>query len=231
MRLLELENVHSAYGSARVLHGVSLKIERGERVVLIGRNGVGKTTVVNTCIGAARLTQGRVSFMGRKQAPIRAYGAARSGISIVPQGRRIVPGLTIRENLILGSAPNRPGPWNVETVFDMYPILRERANGLGTAMSGGQQQMLAIGRALMSNPDLLILDEPSEGLAPVVVDELGESLVRLAAQGTAILLIEQNFNLIRSVGDRYYVMSKGSVIEEGRLSELTNDELKSHVSV
>ncbi|MFC4624098.1 ABC transporter ATP-binding protein [Daeguia caeni] len=231
MTLLELDNVYSAYGSARVLHGVSLKIERGERVALIGRNGVGKTTVVNSCIGAARLTQGAISFMGRKQNPIRAYNAARSGISIVPQGRRIVPGLTVRENLILGSAPDRPGPWNMEAVFDMYPILRERADGLGTAMSGGQQQMLAIGRALMSNPDLLILDEPSEGLAPVIVDELGESLVRLAEQGTAILLIEQNFGLIRAVGDRYYVMSKGTVVDQGRLADLSNEELKSHVSV
>lgn len=231
MTLLELENIHAAYGSARVLHGVSLTVEKGERVALIGRNGVGKTTVVNTCIGAARLTSGRLSFMGRLQSPIRAYRAARSGISIVPQGRRIVPGLTVRENLILGAAPDRKGPWNLDSVFAMYPILRERADGLGSAMSGGQQQMLAIGRALMSNPDLLILDEPSEGLAPVVVDELGASLVRLAGQGTAIMLIEQNFGLIRAVGDRYYVMSKGTVVEQGRLCELSPEELKKHVSV
>lgn len=231
MTLLELEDVHASYGSARVLHGVSLTVRAGERVALIGRNGVGKTTAVNTCIGAAKLSRGHVRFMGRAQAPIRAYGAARSGISIVPQGRRIVPGLTVRENLILGSAPDRRGPWNLDAVYAMFPILRERADGLGTAMSGGQQQMLAIGRALMANPDLLILDEPSEGLAPVVVDELGASLVQLAARGTAILLIEQNFGLIRNVGDRYYVMSKGAVVEEGRLAELTNEELKMHVSV
>ena len=229
--LLELEDVHSAYGSARVLHGVSLRVEPGDRVALIGRNGVGKTTVVNTCIGAARLTRGHIRYMGKAQSPIRAYGAARSGISIVPQGRRIVPGLTVRENLLLGAATGRQGPWSVETVFDMYPILRERAEGLGTAMSGGQQQMLAIGRALMSNPDLLILDEPSEGLAPVVVDDLGLSLKRLADHGTAILLIEQNFGLIRAVGDRYSVMSKGAVVEEGHLAGLSNEELKKHVSV
>lgn len=231
MSLLELENVHAAYGSARVLHGVSLKVAKGERVALIGRNGVGKTTVVNTCIGAARLISGKVSFMEHNQSPIRAYRAARSGISIVPQGRRIIPGLTVRENLLLGSAPDRKGPWSLETVFGMYPILRERADGLGVAMSGGQQQMLAIGRALMANPELLILDEPSEGLAPVVVDELGASLVRLAGEGTAILLIEQNFGLIRAVGDRYYVMAKGSVVEDGKLLTLTAEELKRHVSV
>lgn len=231
MSILQLDNVHSVYGSARILHGVSLTVSAGERVALIGRNGVGKTTVVNTCIGVARLTQGHVRFAGREQGPIRSYGAARSGIAIVPQGRRIVPGLTVRENLILGAAPGRPGPWNVESIFDMYPILRERAEGMGTAMSGGQQQMLAIGRALMANPDLLILDEPSEGLAPVVVDELGASLRRLADRGTAILLIEQNLGLIRAVGDRYYVMSKGEVVEEGGLANLSNEELKKHVSV
>ncbi|WEK48833.1 MAG: ABC transporter ATP-binding protein [Candidatus Kaistia colombiensis] len=231
MTLLELEKVQSSYGSVRVLHDVSLRVAKGERVALVGRNGVGKTTVVNTLIGAARLNAGRVAFAGKSQSPIRPYHAARSGISIVPQGRRIVPGLTVRENLLLGSAPDRPGPWNLESIFGMYPILRERADGLGTAMSGGQQQMLAIGRALMANPDLLILDEPSEGLAPVVVDELGASLVRLAERGTAILLIEQNFGLIRSVGDRYYVMSKGSVVEQGRLAELSAEDLKRHVSV
>jgi len=231
MTLLELENVHSSYGSAKVLHGVSLRVSKGERVTLVGRNGVGKTTVVNTCIGVARLTKGSIAVRGKVQEPIRAFGPARNGIAIVPQGRRIVPGLTVRENLLLGSAPNRAGPWDLEKVFGLYPILRERADGLGTALSGGQQQMLAIGRALMANPELLILDEPSEGLAPVIVDELGKSLGQLADQGTALLLIEQNFGLIRAVGDRYYVMSKGVVLEEGQLAELTNEDLKKHVSV
>lgn len=231
MTILQLDNVHAVYGSARILHGVSLRVAAGERVALIGRNGVGKTTVVNTCIGVARLTQGELRFGGRAQHPIRSYSPARNGIAIVPQGRRIVPGLTVRENLILGAAPERSGPWHLESVFRMYPILRERAEGLGTAMSGGQQQMLAIGRALMANPDLLILDEPSEGLAPVVVDELGASLRQLAEQGTAIMLIEQNLGLIRAVGDRYYVMSKGEVVEQGHLAELSNEALKQHVSV
>ena len=231
MTLLALDDVHSAYGSARVLHGITLEVEAGERLALIGRNGVGKTTVVNTCIGAARLTQGRIFFAGRQQSPIRGYSAARSGIAIVPQGRRIVPGLTVRENLKLGMASDRRGPWSLDTVFQMYPILRERADGLGVAMSGGQQQMLAIGRALMANPQLLILDEPSEGLAPVVVDELGDSLAKLAAMGTAIMLIEQNFGLIQRVGGRYAVMSKGSIVERGDLAALSPDELKKHVTI
>lgn len=231
MTLLELESVDAAYGKAKVLHGVSLKVEKGERVAILGRNGVGKTTIVNTCIGVARLNGGQVSFGGKKVSTIRAFSAARSGLSIVPQGRRIVPGLTVRENLILGSAPNRAGPWDEDAVFQLFPILRERADTLGTAMSGGQQQMLAIGRALMANPDLLILDEPSEGLAPVVVDELGDALVRLAKNGTSILLIEQNFGLVHKISERYYVLSKGSVVEQGSMRGLSLESLKKHVSV
>lgn len=231
MTLLEFNHVYAAYGSVRVLHGVSLKVGAGDRVAIVGRNGVGKTTIVNTCVGAAKLQAGSISFDGVLNKPVRAYNAARNGIAFVPQGRHIVPGLTVRENLQLGSAPNRPGQWSLETVFDLFPILRERADGLGTAMSGGQQQMLAIGRALMANPKLLVLDEPSEGLAPVIVDELGEALNKLAQQGTAILLIEQNFGLIRSVGDRYYVLAKGEITDEGRLANLTAEELKSHVSI
>ncbi|OZA01406.1 MAG: ABC transporter ATP-binding protein [Rhizobiales bacterium 17-65-6] len=231
MTLLDLEQVDAGYGSARVLHDVSLKVSPGERVAILGRNGVGKTTVVNTLIGVAARRAGKVAFKGRPVSDIRAYSAARAGLSIVPQGRRIVPTLTVRENLTLGAAPGRPGPWDLEAVFGMFPILRERAETLGTAMSGGQQQMLAIGRALMSNPELLILDEPSEGLAPVVVDELGDALARLADKGTSILLIEQNLGLVRSVAERYYVLSKGAVVEEGHLSGLSMETLKKHVAV
>lgn len=230
-RLLEFENVSAAYGKARVLHGVSLTVRSGERVAILGRNGVGKTTIVNTCVGIAQLTGGRVAFAGRDANPIRAYGPARAGLSIVPQGRRIIPGLSVREHLILGAAPRRRGPWNEAAVFSMFPILQERADTPATAMSGGQQQMLAIGRALMANPDLLILDEPSEGLAPVIVDELGDALVKLANEGTSILLIEQNFGLVHKVGKRYYALSKGAIIEEGPLEGLSTEDLKKHVSV
>ncbi|PWR21001.1 ABC transporter ATP-binding protein [Zavarzinia compransoris] len=231
MSLLELDGVDAAYGRARVLHDVSLAVSRGERVAILGRNGVGKTTVVNTCLGLAALKKGHVAFGGKRVGTIRTFSAARAGLSVVPQGRRIVPGLTVRENLHLGAAPNRKGPWTVEAVFGLFPILRERAETPGTAMSGGQQQMLAIGRALMANPDLLILDEPSEGLAPVVVDELGDNLVKLADAGTSILLIEQNFGLVRKVAERYYVLSKGAVVEAGQLAGLSMESLKKHVAV
>ncbi len=231
MSILSFDNVHSFYGKAHVLHGVSLQVGKGERVAILGRNGVGKTTVVNSFLGIAKAREGRIAFHDREQTTIRNFSAAKVGISVVPQGRRIVPGLTVRENLELGAAVNRPGPWTVETIFGLFPILRERANQIGVSMSGGQQQMLAIGRALMSNPDLLVLDEPSEGLAPVIVDELGELCVRLGREGTSILLIEQNFGLVHTVAERYYVLSKGTVIEEGRMEGLSIENLKKHVAV
>jgi branched-chain amino acid transport system ATP-binding protein len=210
---------------------MSLSVTAGERVAIIGRNGVGKTTIVNTCLGVATLRSGTVAFAGKKQTRIRRFTAANNGVAIVPQGRRIIPGLTVRENLLLGAAVRRPGKWTLAAIFGLFPILEERAEVLGTALSGGQQQMLAIGRALMSNPDLLILDEPSEGLAPVIVEELAKMLRNLSQDGASILLIEQNFGLVRAVADRYYAVSKGTVIEAGALAGLSVDGLKRHVSV
>jgi ABC-type branched-subunit amino acid transport system ATPase component len=235
--LLRFESVHAGYGAAKVLQGVNLRVGAGERVAILGRNGVGKTTLVNTLLGIARLTAGQVNFAspGAGTAPvpqpIAHYAAARAGIAVVQQGRAIIPNLSIRENLQLGAAVQRPGPWNLDSVFALFPILKERADTPGTALSGGQQQMLAIGRALMANPALLILDEPSEGLAPVIVDELAAVLVRLAEGGTSLLLIEQNYGLVRRVARRYYVISKGAIVEEGDLAGLSMESLKRHVAV
>jgi len=229
--LLSLRAVEGGYGQARILNGVSLDVRRGERVAILGRNGVGKTTLVNACLGIARLHGGEIAFDGRPQGAIKHFTAARSGIAVVPQGRRIVPGLTVRENLALGAAVRRPGRWNFDTVCELFPILRQRADTPGTAMSGGQQQMLAIGRALMANPELLILDEPSEGLAPVIVDELAATFVRLASENTSILLIEQNFSLVYRVAQRYYVLSKGAVVEQGGVEGMSIEDLKKHVAV
>jgi branched-chain amino acid transport system ATP-binding protein len=232
--LLAFEQVESGYGAAKVLHGIDLAIGERERVAILGRNGVGKTTVVNTLLGIAGLTGGTVAMRGRKtgpQEPIPHYAAARAGISVVQQGRAIIPSLTIRENLLLGAAVRRAGPWNLDRIFELFPILKERAETPGTALSGGQQQMLAIGRALMANPALLILDEPSEGLAPVVVDELAAVLVQLAESGTSLLLVEQNYGLVRRVARRYYVLSKGTIVEQGDLAGLSMESLKKHVAV
>jgi branched-chain amino acid transport system ATP-binding protein len=231
MTLLEFSHVDAYYGAARILNDVSFAVEKGERVALLGRNGVGKTTVVNALCGIAALGKGEIRFAGRSYVRLNAYDPARSGLAICPQGRRIVPSLTVEENLILGSTAERKGQWTLERIYALFPILKERRRQIGTSLSGGQQQMLAIGRALMANPDLLILDEPSEGLAPVIIDGLAEQFRALAEGGTAIFLIEQNINLIRSVCQRCYILSKGQVVQSGSLKDWSKEELQRHILV
>lgn len=229
--LLKLEGVHAQYGEAKVLHGVNLTVQQGSSVALVGRNGVGKTTVVNTIFGVASVRQGEVWLAGKKQGRLHHYTAARLGISLVPQGRMIVPNLTIEENLLLGSAVGRTGKWNLDEIYKLFPILKERAQTPGTALSGGQQQMLAIGRALMANPSLLILDEPSEGLAPVIVDQLADIFNGVIQDGTAVLLIEQNLTLIARVAREYHVLSKGLVVESGSMEGQNVQDLHRHIMV
>ncbi|MGV1045971.1 MULTISPECIES: ABC transporter ATP-binding protein [unclassified Limnohabitans] len=231
--LLSLKNVHAYYGAAHILHGLDLHVNPGERVALIGRNGVGKTTVVNTILGLASLQDGHVAFGGKEHTKLRAYMAAQHGIAVVPQGRRIVANLTVEENLILGAAVGRKGPWSVSEIYKIFPILQERAHTPGTALSGGQQQMLAVGRALMANPALILLDEPTEGLAPVIVDQLAVIFNQVADQGTALLLIEQNMSLVVRVARRYLAMAKGAIVAQG---EVVNSRdglhaLENHVMV
>jgi len=231
--LLNLKNVHAYYGAAHILHGLDLHVNSGERVALIGRNGVGKTTVVNTILGLASLKDGHVAFGGKEHTKLRAYMAAQHGIAVIPQGRRIVANLTVEENLILGAAVGRKGPWSVSEIYKIFPILQERAQTPGTALSGGQQQMLAVGRALMANPALILLDEPTEGLAPVIVDQLADIFNQVADQGTALLLIEQNMSLVVRVARRYLAMAKGAIVAQG---EVVNSRdglhaLENHVMV
>jgi len=229
--LLELDRVDACYGSAHILHRFSLRVEAGEKLALIGRNGVGKTTVVNTILGLASLRAGSIRIGAAKLARPRPYVAPRSGVVVVPQGRRIVANLTVEENLLLGAAVRRKGPWSVPKVYQLFPILRERAHTPGTALSGGQQQMLAVGRALMANPSLILLDEPTEGLAPVIVDQLAEIFNQVARQGTALLLIEQNMSLVMRVTERYVAMAKGSVVAVSSETPDSLDELHGHVMV
>ena len=227
--LLDMTGVDSFYGAAHILHGLTLHVGAGERVAVLGRNGVGKTTIVNTLLATASMRGGEVRLRGRPIARIAGHTAAQNGFAVVPQGRRVLPNLSIEENLKLGAALRRPGPWSLEAVYRLFPILAERRRTPGTALSGGQQQMLAIGRALMLNPDLLILDEPSEGLAPVIVDELGRILRDLAATGVAILLIEQHLRLVRDIAERFYVISKGAVAQEGRMAEVDQEKLQASI--
>lgn len=231
--LLKLERVNAGYGAAHILHDLSLTVAPGERVGLIGRNGVGKTTVVNTILGLASLKSGQVQVGDKTLARPRIYQAAQQGVVVVPQGRRIIANLTVEENLQLGAAVGRKGPWTVPAIYQLFPILQERAHTPGTALSGGQQQMLAVGRALMANPNLILLDEPTEGLAPVIVDQLADIFNQVAAQGTALLLIEQNMSLVARVAERYCAMAKGSVVAQGRVENSREGlkDLEAHVMV
>ncbi|WP_090045751.1 ABC transporter ATP-binding protein [Limnohabitans sp. 2KL-27] len=231
--LLNLKNVHAYYGAAHILHGLDLHVNPGERVALIGRNGVGKTTVVNTILGLASLQDGHVAFGGKEHTKLRAYMAAQHGIAVIPQGRRIVANLSVEENLILGAAVGRKGPWTVSEIYKLFPILQERAHTPGTALSGGQQQMLAVGRALMANPELILLDEPTEGLAPVIVDQLAVIFNQVADQGTALLLIEQNMSLVVRVARRYMAMAKGAIVAQGEVANSREGlhDLERHVMV
>jgi branched-chain amino acid transport system ATP-binding protein len=231
--LLDLKNLNAFYGAAHILHDLSLHVNAGERVALIGRNGVGKTTVVNTILGLATLREGSVTLDGQSYTKLRPYLAAQHGMAVVPQGRCIVANLSVEENLLLGAAVGRKGPWSVNEIYKLFPILQERAHTPGTALSGGQQQMLAVGRALMANPALILLDEPTEGLAPVIVDQLAVVFKQVADQGTALLLIEQNMSLVVRVAERYLAMAKGSVVAQGLVenSRAGLQDLESHVMV
>lgn len=231
--LLNLKKLNAFYGAAHILHDLSLHVNRGERVALIGRNGVGKTTVVNTILGLAALRDGVVELEGKSYSKLRTYMAAQHGVAVVPQGRCIVANLSVEENLILGAAVGRKGHWSVKEVYKLFPILEERAHTPGTALSGGQQQMLAVGRALMANPSLILLDEPTEGLAPVIVDQLADVFNQVVQQGAAMLLIEQNMSLVIRVAERYLAMSKGSIVAEGVVnnSKASLEDLESHVMV
>jgi branched-chain amino acid transport system ATP-binding protein len=222
---LEVDGIHTYYGDSHVLRGVSLTVEPGEAVALLGRNGVGKTTLIRSIVGFTPPRAGVVRLRGGEIQRWPAHRIARHGIGLVPQGRRIFAPLTVNENLRLGERGAAPG--RRERMYALFPRLRERAGQGGGTLSGGEQQMLAIARALMTAPHLLLLDEPSEGLAPIIVREIGRVLVRLKGEGLSILLVEQNVPLALRVADRVYVMSKGQIVYHGSPAELdANEEIK-----
>ena len=216
---LEVRGLHAYYGESHVLQGVDLHVGDGEAVSLVGRNGAGKTTTISAITGLLRPRAGSVRVAGTEVAGRPAYQVARAGVALVPQGRRIFSELSVRENLLLAARPAAAG-WDERRVLELFPALGRRLHNRGDELSGGEQQMLAIGRALMRNPCLLLLDEPSEGLAPKLVVEVGEALRSLRAPGLAILLVEQNLALATHVGERVYVMNKGTIVFEGTPAEL-----------
>ena len=229
MAILEVEDIHTYYGEAYVLQGLSLKLEQGQILGLLGRNGVGKTTLVNSIVGFNPPRRGRILFKGAEITHVTSFETVRSGMGLVPQGRRVFPTLSVEENLLVAERhPERHG-WNLERVYDMFPRLRERRNQRAKTLSGGEQQMLAIGRGLMTNPDCLIMDEPSEGLAPIIIQGVWEAIGKLKAEGLSILLVEQSAFLALKLVDYLHVMSKGQVVYSSRPEELwANEEIKSH---
>ena len=235
--MLELEDVHAFYGQSHILHGVSLVVRRGEVVCLLGRNGAGKTTTVLTVMGYLHPRPGHIRYNDRDVAGLPPYAVARLGFGFVQQERGIFPSLTVRENLTVfarhGSGRDDAGRWTLARIFDVFPVLRARERNLGFQLSGGEQQMLSIARALMLNPALLLLDEPSEGLAPMIVQQIVEVLNRLKGEGLAILLVEQNLRTALALGDRHYVMNKGEICFTGASSELEGNDyvLRNYLSV
>jgi branched-chain amino acid transport system ATP-binding protein len=223
--LLAVEEVYTAYGLSRVLFGVSLEIEAGECVCLLGRNGVGKTTTMRSVMGLTPPSAGRILWQGRDIAGWAPHRVARVGIGYVPEDRRIFAELSVWENLEVGArAARRPGRWTIEAVGELFPVLRERRDQRGGFLSGGEQQMLTIARTLTGNPELLLLDEPSEGLAPLVVDTLRDKIAELKAQGLTILLAEQRVDFALALADRVYVLERGAVRFSGAAAELREDK-------
>ncbi|HUJ99393.1 MAG TPA: ABC transporter ATP-binding protein [Stellaceae bacterium] len=223
--VLVVEDIHTAYGLSRVLFGVSLEVAVGECVCLLGRNGVGKTTTMRSIMGLTPPSRGRVLWQGRDIAGWAPHRVARAGIGFVPEDRRIFAELSVWENLdVARRAARRQSRWTVDSVYELFPVLRELRDRRGGYLSGGEQQMLTIARTLMGNPDLLLLDEPSEGLAPLVVETLRVKIGELKAQGLTILLAEQGVEFSLSLADRVYVLEKGSIRHSGPAAELRDDK-------
>jgi branched-chain amino acid transport system ATP-binding protein len=225
MAQLELEGVHTSYGLSRVLFDVSLEVERGEVVALLGRNGVGKTTVMRTIMGLTPPQSGVVRWKGEEIQGMPPHKIARRGIGFVPEDRRIFPDLTVWENLDVG---RRPGPdgqvrWTEERIYELFPVLKRFGRRRGGHLSGGEQQMLTIARSLMGNPNLLLLDEPSEGLAPLVVETVRAQITALRKEGLTIVLAEQNLDFVLSLSDRVYILEKGEIRFTGTSSEVRDD--------
>lgn len=220
--MLELRDVNSFYGKAHILQDLSFSVGRGEVVALLGRNGAGKSTTMKSIIQIVRPRSGSVTLAGRELVGQPSYRVARSGIGYVPEDRRIFTALTVLENLEVGRQPRRDGApvWTVDALFELFPNLYERRNRLGKAMSGGEQQMLTIARTLMGNPSLLLLDEPSEGIAPVIVEQMAHAILRLKAQGLTVMISEQNLHFARVVADRAIIIESGAKKFDGSFEEL-----------
>lgn len=219
--VLNAQEIHSFYGKSHILHGVSLEVKEGEIVAVLGRNGAGKTTTVRSLMGLTPARMGKIEIFGRETTRWPTHRVAALGVGYVPEGRKIFGNLTVLENLKVPQA--RPGPWTLDRVFELFPRLAERRSQLGRQLSGGEQEMLAIARPLLLNPRIMLLDEPSQGLAPLIVKEVMRVVQRMRDEGLSVLLIEQNAPLCLSIADRAYVLDDGKVVYSGAAGELAND--------
>ena len=224
MSFIQVQGLSAGYGKSLVLRNVDLEVDEGESVAVVGKNGAGKSTLLMSFFGATTIRSGAIKVGGSVINKLPAYMAAKHGVALSPQGRMILPHLSVGENLLLGAACGRKGHWTSESVFKLFPVLRERREKMGTALSGGEQQMLAVGRALLGNPRVLLLDEPSEGLSPVLVDDLARVFNEIRAAGTGVLMVEQHLNLVRRVSQRFVVMAKGEIIARGQTIDIDSEQ-------
>ena len=222
--MLKVEGINTYYGDSHILFDLSMEVPEGKIISMLGRNGMGKTTICRSILGLTPPVSGSITFKGKEISKTETHKISKLGIAYVPQGRGIFASLSVKENLTVGArGQDKPNAWTLERVYDFFPILEKRQNMPGNLLSGGEQQMLAVGRALMTNPELLIMDEPSEGLAPLVIKQIGEVITRLKGQLT-VFLVEQNFNMALSVADSVYIVSRGQVVYQGDPEELRHDE-------
>ncbi|MFC3075525.1 ABC transporter ATP-binding protein [Shinella pollutisoli] len=223
--LLTVERLNAFYGDAQALFDVDLTLARGELLALIGANGAGKSTLLKCLTGLVKNRTGTIRFKGEDLIPVPAFEITARGIALVPEGRRLFPSLSVEENLLLGGKVARPGAWSLEAIYDLFPILKEKRKSPSTLLSGGQQQMVAIGRGLMSNPDILLLDELSLGLAPVVIKDIYDLLPKIAGNGLSVILVEQDVSRALGVADRFMCMLEGKVKLEGRPDAFGREEI------
>jgi branched-chain amino acid transport system ATP-binding protein len=226
MRLLSTAGLTAFYGDFQALFGIDLAVEAGEAVAIIGANGAGKSTLLRSICGLLPSSPGAIRYRDHAIGALSPPDILALGIALVPEGRRLFPSLTVEENLLMGTGSRRNGPWNLERVYKLFPILRERRRMLATSLSGGQQQMVAIGRALMTNPELLLCDELSLGLAPVVIRDVYAALPGVRGEGTTLVVVEQDVNRALAIADRVYCLQEGRVTLEGRPGDLTRDEVR-----
>ena len=236
--MIEVKGIHSYYGKSHILHGVSLELKEGELVCLLGRNGVGKSTTLKSIMGIVRPTQGSILFDGRELVGSQPYQIARRGVGYVPEDRRIFRSLTVHENLLMGvqrakNSGSSERVWTIDKIYGIFPKLRERSGSKGSHLSGGEQQMLTVARTLMGNPKLILVDEPTEGLAPLIAKDVLEMLSAVRKSGVTVLMVEQNFKAAIKVADRFYIMAKGQMVFEGNTVALlaAEDVRKNYLEV